>query len=195
MHATQKKALIFIVLSVGILLLHFQYKKSQELKYEGRSIDYWFAQLPATVVSSQSIVKAQSITVLGKQYGSTDNVSKSFEALDSFGTNAIGYLIEKLVEKDSIFEQKATEFALKLGVNSFPARNAMIERGQAVTGLIYLKELPPETVQTLINLSKSSRPEVAVAAKYIIQKDKKDRDIITCEGVVITGKMSMQKNP
>ena len=187
MHAKQKTALILIVVSVGALLLHFQYKKSQELRFEGRSIDYWFAQLPATIVSPQSIVKAQSITVLGKQYGSTGNVSKSFAALDSFGTNAIGYLIEKLIEKDSTFEQKATEFALKLGVKSFPARNAAIERGQAVTGLIYLKELPPETVQTLINLSRSSRPEVAEAAKYIISEDKKDRAIIMVKGARIIG--------
>jgi hypothetical protein len=186
MHATQKTALILIVVSVGALLLHFQYKKSQELRFEGHSIDYWFAQLPATiVVSPQSIVKAQSITMLGKQYGSPDNVSKSFAALDSFGANAIDYLIEKLVERDSTFEQKATEFALKLGVKSFPARNAMIERGQAVTGLIYLKELPPETVQTLINLSRSSRPEVAEAAKYIISVDKEDRAIMMVKGARI----------
>jgi len=186
MHATQKTALILIVVGVGALLLHFQYKKSQELRYEGRSIDYWFAQLPPTIVSSQYIVKAQSITVLGKQYGSTGNVSKSCAALDSFGTNAIGYLMEKLVEKDSIFEQKATEVALKLGAKSFPGRNAWVERGQAVTGLIYLKELPPETVQALTKLSRSSRPEVAEAAKYIIRKDKKDQAIM-CKGLLISG--------
>ena len=194
MHATQKTALILIVVSVGALLLHFQYKKRQELRYEGRSIDYWFAQLPATIVSSQYIVKAQSITVLGKQYGNTNNVSKSFAALDSFGSNAIGYLMEKLVEKDSTFEQKATEFALKLGAKSFPARNAWVERGQAVTGLIYLEELPPETIQALTKLSRSSRPEVAEVAKYIIQRNNKDQPIMR-KGLLIIDDMAIKVAP
>jgi hypothetical protein len=186
MRAIKKTALILIVASVGALLLHVQYKKNQELRYEERSIHYWFTQLPATIVSSQQIVKAESITVQGKQYGSTDHVSKAYAALDHFGPKAIDYLMGKLVERDSLLEQKATEVALKLGATSFPARNSWIERGQAITGLIYLKELPPETVQTLTQLSRSSRPEVAEAAKFILRKDKRDPDII-CKGFVISG--------
>jgi hypothetical protein len=186
MRATQKTALILIVVSVGALLLHFHYKKDHVLRYEGRSIHYWFTQLPATIVSSQHVIKAESMTVHGKQYGSADHVSKAYAALDHFSPHAIDYLMDKLVERDSILEQKATEVALKLGATSFPARNSWVERGQAVTGLIYLKELPPETVQALTQLSRSSRPEVAEAAKFILRTDKRDPDII-CKGFVISG--------
>ena len=166
--------LILIVASIGVALLHFRYIDNQELRYEGRSIDYWFSQLPVTMVSSQRIIKVESMTVNGKQYGSKGGASKPFAAFNHFGTNAINYLMGKLVEKDSPIERKATKVALKLGVRSLPFRHSRMERGQALTGLLYLKELPPETKQTLTNLSGSSRPEVAEAAKYILRRGQKN---------------------
>jgi len=47
---------------------------------------------------------------------------------------------------------------------------AAIESCQAVTGLIYLKKLPAETVHMLTNLSKDTNSQNAAAAKYILEK-------------------------
>ena len=74
----------------GLLL---RYRGGNELKYDGRPIEHWFAQLPPTVVSSNSVGRAESVTILGQQYGNTGGVSQCFVALDTFGTNAIPYYL------------------------------------------------------------------------------------------------------
>lgn len=179
MRTIQKTALILFVVIVAAIFLICLYPKKQELIYQGRSIDYWFAQLPPTLVlSGGGIATADSLTVLGQQYGSRQDASLSFAALDSLGTDAIPYLMKKLIGKDSALEQAARNVAQKVKIKSFPTRMAAIESGQAVTGLIYLKELPPETVKVLTNLSKTSNSEVADAAKYILSKINMDRAVI-----------------
>jgi hypothetical protein len=171
MRAIQKTALILFILSVGAIFLICLYPKKQDLIYQGRSIDYWFAQLPPTLVTPGGVIAiADSITVFGQQYGNQQDASLSFAALDSFGNDAIPYLMNKLIGKDSAIEQTARNVALKAKITSFPTRMAAIESGQAVTGLIYLKKLPAETVHMLTNLSKDTNSQNAEAAKYVLEK-------------------------
>jgi len=164
--ATATVTIALLVAGVAVLLL--RHRGSKELKYQSHPIEHWFAQLPATVVSTRSVSRAESTTVLGQQYGNTGGVSQCFVALDSFGTNAIPYYLWKLQNSDSFLEQKAVRLAVQSGVRTVPFRNAVIERGQAVTALIHVKELAPDTLQTLSHLSTNAQPDIAVAAKYVL---------------------------
>ena len=171
MRSIQKTALILIIVSIGAIFLICLYPKKQELIYQGRSIDYWFAQLPLTLVTPEGLVATGgAITAFGQQYGNQQDAPQSFAALDSFGNDAIPYLMNKLTAKDSAIEKTARNIARKAKMTSFPTRMASIESYQAVTGLIYLKELPAETIQTLTDLSKDTNSQNAAAAKYILEK-------------------------
>ena len=178
MHNVQRTALILLVVGVGAILVICLYPGKQELIYQGRSIDYWFAELPVTLVLPEFVATGASLTVLGQQYGNEEDTSMSFAALDAFGIDAIPYLMKKLTGKDSAIEQAARNAARRVKIKSFPTRMAAIERGQAATGLIYMKELPPETVRTLTNLSRTSNSGVADAAKYILSKINTDQAVM-----------------
>ena len=141
---------------------------SKELRYQGQPIGYWFAQLPVTVVSSRTVARIDSGTILGQVYGSTNVTSGSFAAFDRFGTNAVPFLLEKLQGSDSVIEQKATWIVWRYTSKPLPVRNAIAERGQSVTALIHLKELSTNAVQALDRLSTNAEPDVARAAKYIL---------------------------
>jgi HEAT repeat protein len=145
--------------------------KQQELVYQGRSIDYWFAQLPITWVGPKGmLLTGGSIIAFGQQYGNQQDASLPFAAFDSFGNDAIPYLMSKLTSRDSTLELTARNAALKAKLRSFPTRMARIESFQAVTGLIYLKELPTDIIKTLTDLSKDTNSEVADAAGYVLSK-------------------------
>ena len=62
--ATATLASAFLVAGVAVLLL--RRRGGEELKYQGRPIEHWFAQLPATVVSSQHVFRAVSMTAIGQ---------------------------------------------------------------------------------------------------------------------------------
>jgi len=110
------------------------------------------------------------MNVGGQQYGSTAlGDTNAIEALQFFGTNAVPLLLRKLQEHDSIIERKTTQIATKAGVNSLPFRKADLERYQAVTGLIRIKSLPPDALQSISALSTNSHQEVAWAASYILK--------------------------
>jgi hypothetical protein len=152
------------------------YPKKQELIYQGRSIDYWFAQLPVTMVTPEGgVLTGGSLTAFGQQYGNQQETSLSFAALDSLGIDAIPYLVTKLVGKDSVIEQSARDLAWKAQMKPFPTRMAAIESFQAVTGLIHLRKLPDETVQMLTNMSKAPESQLAAAAKYILSEINMDQ--------------------
>ena len=105
MRAIQKIALILIIVYIGALLIIGLRTKKQALTYQGRSIDYWFAQLPVTMVTSRGGTMCGSIHYAGQQYGDPQNASLSYAALDSFGNDAIPYLMNKLTGKDSAIEK------------------------------------------------------------------------------------------
>jgi len=164
---------IFVLIVVfgiaGVIILWRGYQSRNEFKYQGRPFPAWFTQLPLTLVSSQQVMHTESITGMGQQYGGTGNVARVFAALDSFGTNAIPYLLQKLQEEDSTIEEQATRLAVNSGVRSIPFRLAKFERSQAVSGLIRLRDLPRDTIEALARMSISARPDVAEAASYILR--------------------------
>ena len=170
---TAKVVVALLVAGVAIILLCR--RGGGNLKYQGRSIEYWFERLPPTLVSSQMIARAESMTLLGQQYGSTGGVSECFVALDTFGTDGIPYYLWKLQKSDSLIEQKAFRLAVQKRAKTVPFRNALIERGQAVTALIHIKELGPDTLQTLFQLSTNAQSEIGAAAKYILT----ERELVT----------------
>jgi hypothetical protein len=172
-------ALILLVVAIGSVLFLCLTPRRQELKYQGRSIDYWFTQLPPTIVSSEVSMTAKSFTVLGQEYGNTVDSSMSLEAFDSFGIDAIPYLVTKFLGEDSVIEQSARDLARKAQIKSFPTRMAKIESCQAVTGLIHLKQLPAETVQMLTDLSKDPNLPHAPPAKYILERISMDQPVMS----------------
>ena len=55
-------------------------------------------------------------------------------------------------------------------VRTVPFRTDVIERGQAVTALIHVKDLAPETLQTLFQLSTHAQSDIAVAANHVLTR-------------------------
>lgn len=133
---------------------------------------YWFTQLPLTIVkTNNTLIKVTGLRIPGElKYGSTETASDALAALDSFGTNAIPFLMSKLTQEDSALERRAIALARKLGVKSNPFRNADLERYQTVTALVRIKKLPFETMRTLTNLSQVAAPKIALVAREILRQ-------------------------
>jgi hypothetical protein len=168
---------LIIGIGIGILglpLLTLRRQSTKMLSYHGKSIDYWFAQLPVTPVPPPGIDLGNIrgfIKSTGQQYGSTNLADGgAIEAFDTFGTNALPFLLARLRELDSKAEQNLTQAATNAGLNYTPFRNADVERLQAVTALIRAKTLTPEATQTIAALRTNANADVASAARYILDK-------------------------
>lgn len=157
-----------MVVGVSAMLVGLMVHRARVPRYEGRAIDYWFAGLPVTLVlSNGSVMRATNITVNGQAY--VGDASRSLAAFDYFGADGVLYLMRMLEGRDSAVETKAREIVWKLGGGRyFPARIADVQRGQAVTALISLQELPQDTLRRLNALSNDVRPEVARAARHVV---------------------------
>jgi len=181
--------LLALTISAAAIVLFLVLRTREEVTYRHRSLSYWFTQLPVTPVlfppeNVYSVNVVGFMNVGGQQYGSTAlGDTNAIEALQFFGTNAVPLLLRKLQEHDSIIEQKTTQIATKAGVNSLPFRKADLERYQAVTGLIRIKSLPPDALQSISALSTNSHQEVAWAASYVLKHraalNAKEKDPIT----------------
>jgi len=163
-------ALVLTLILLVAMGLFLRRESNQKLTFQDLSIDHWFTQLPLTFVQTNNLVffsQAMSIATQRQTYGTTnkDNLSQVYAAFDSFGTNAIPYLLRKLQQDDSVARKQLARLAMKLGVRCIPFRAASAERAQAVTGLIRIKEqLPSSTLQVLSNLSVNSKAEIGCAA-------------------------------
>lgn len=111
-----------------------------------------------------------SATLSGQEYGDMQEASLSYAAFDSFGIDAVPYLMSKLAGQDSSVERTARKLALRAKIKEFPARFAALERGQAVTGLIHLRNLPDQTIQMLRSLSQNPNTQIAAAAMCILKE-------------------------
>ena len=164
----RRATILILTLFVAAFVL-YKLATRPALTYQGQTIDYWFTQLPLTIVSSQGIATASTGSIFpGGSYGSTNN--ECFDAFDSFGTNAFSYLLKKMASEDSAFEKKASQIAWRVGWKSFPARNANMERYQATTALRRFSEIPDESRHSLTNLAKASSAEIALSAQHVLRK-------------------------
>ncbi len=159
---------------LGILLFVITRRASEPLMYRGKPIEFWVAQLPVTPVPPPGVDLGNVrgfVKAMGQQYGST-NLSDdgSLDAIAAFGTNALPFLLAKLQGLDSVVKTEITKAATKAGVGYLPFRSADLGRLQAVTGLIHLKTLTPETGRTLAALRTNSNPSVASAAAYVLTR-------------------------
>ncbi len=162
--------LVFVVLGISVFLLTCLHQRDELLTYQGQTFDYWFAQLPPTMIKEGGmIIKMKSMSHMGQQYGDVHEASLAFTALDSFGNAAMPYLMNKYLGSDSAIEQTARNVAKKAKMKSFPSRLAAIEHYQAVTALAYIEKLPDETVSRLTSLSKDPNSRYAESAKYILK--------------------------
>jgi hypothetical protein len=132
---------------------------SKLLTYQGKTIEYWFAQLPLnpmplTPMPPPGVEFSPNsqvfVTSYGQQYGST-NVD-GIAAIEALGTNALPFLLAKLQGLDSFAKKVVTKAATNTSLGYLPFRKADLERSQAVTGLIYVRILTPEAKQLITSL-------------------------------------------
>jgi hypothetical protein len=145
---------------------------SKPLTYQGKPIEYWFAQLPITPMPPPGVEFSPNIrafvTSHGQQYGST-NVD-GIAAIEALGTNALPFLLARLQGLESVAKKLVTKAATNSGAGYLPFRNADIERLQAVTGLIHVKALTPEARQLITSLSTNTKPDIASSAAFILKR-------------------------
>ena len=171
------RRLLILALVVGAACFLFlaRSKPYHDLTYEGHSIEYWFSQLPLTIVGTNSngLANAYSLASIsyGQTYGSVTGNSAYFEAFASFGTRAGPYLMAKLAGEDSRLELLTRKLLRHAGLKSIPFREASEERAQAVTGLDIMHELPPKTLIELTNLTTNADPYIAAAAHHVLLHD------------------------
>lgn len=138
--------------------------------YNGNSLEYWLSQTRATMVMTNGTsAQFASITIDTHTYGLTsepqDDVREAFRAM---GTNCLPFLVERLNVHETRISTATDRLRRKLNMKlTSPGR--MLERGQAVTALGFFNTLPDETCEQIRVLSKSSNPEVAASAKYVLQ--------------------------
>jgi hypothetical protein len=166
---------------LGALIFFFTRHAAKPLTYRGRSIEYWFAQLPVTPIPPPGVdlgnVRVHQMNVrgfiksTGQQYGSTNLLDDAaIDAIAAFGTNAVPFLMARLQGLDSAAEKEITKAATNTGVGYLPFRNADLERLQAVTGLIHVKMMTPEASQSIMSLRTNSNPGIASAAAYVLKR-------------------------
>jgi len=165
---------------LGALIFFFSRHAAKPLTYRGRSIQYWFAQLPVTPIPPPGVDLGNVrgfmnvrgfIKSTGQQYGSTNLFDDAaIDAIAAFGTNAVPFLMARLQGLDSAAEKEITKAATNTGVGYLPFRNADFERLQAVTGLIHVKMMTPEASQLIMSLRTNSNPGIASAAAYILKR-------------------------
>jgi hypothetical protein len=143
-------------------------------QHEGKKLDYWFEQLPCAHVrwvagQTRVISITPTANSHGYIYGSTiEQPWDAIRAIESMGTNAIPFLMEKLQQPDSrmVIALQKSGFRLGLDTPLFPDNH--VARAQAMTGLLALEPLPGIWRDVLEKLSKSDSGRVAGAAKAVI---------------------------
>jgi hypothetical protein len=139
------------------------------LTYRGERVEVWFNRLPVAILSAgkPTVVTAMSLTTFGQEFGGDGT---AIDAFQSFGSNSIPFLLEKLRSRDSALETAAKTVAAKMRQPYLPFRIAEVERGQAVIGLINLKSLPDAAMHELVLLGNNAAPETAWAALHVLKE-------------------------
>jgi hypothetical protein len=177
LHPNKTAALVIVALLTTAFALFLRFGGSKPLSYQGHPIDYWFARLPLTVVTTNGTMRLGSLTTAGQKYGDTNGNSQALAAFDSFGTTAIPFLLAKFQDEDSWLENKTAQVALKFDPKSRPFRIAQFERAQSVSALIQLGEIPPDASRTLAHLTNNALPEIARSAKYLLSQPGRTKSI------------------
>ncbi|MHB8519971.1 MAG: hypothetical protein ACYDH9_04365 [Limisphaerales bacterium] len=170
-------SIVVLAAILGALILVLTRQTAKSLIYQGKSIEYWFEQLPVTPILPSGVAPAVYqvnvrgfIKSTGQQYGSTNLSDEAIDVIAALGTNALPFLLAKLQGSDSVVKREVTKAARKAGVGYLPFRNADLERLQAVTGLIHVKTLTPEAGQVLTSLRTNTNPEIASAAVQVLTR-------------------------
>jgi hypothetical protein len=162
-----------IGLSAGIFLAALVFYLCIHLKqpaYGGYPLEYWFNKLSPTIVSAGSIMTADQMSMGGRTYGSqreSQNTSRS--AIQNISTNGLPFLMQKLAKHEAPLANLVQLWLSKCGVRRSLFPSAEIERGQAVTALLALSPLSPETISKLRILSKESGTSVGQSAAYLLR--------------------------
>jgi hypothetical protein len=98
----------------------------------------------------------------------TELSEDSIRAIAAIGTNAIPFVMAKLNARDSPFKLQIQKWAHKLGVKRPLIEDAAVDRGRAVTALVYLPSIPEQTLSQLRTLTTNSDIRVASEAKAIL---------------------------
>jgi hypothetical protein len=130
-------------------------------KYNGQSLMFWFKNLPNSTIPASGAVTYR-IAVFGGPLGqkgpSEADAHEALVAIRAMGTNALPFLIHKLKQRGPrpAFDPVVRSYSRKLPViqNLLPTdHETFVEQQQAVTGLLALCPLPPDTVNELRKLS------------------------------------------
>jgi hypothetical protein len=85
------------------------------------------------------------------------------------GTNCLPFLLKKLGAHDTAISMAWLRAISVIRLKRVFVPTAELQRGQAVTALLWLDPLPAATMERIRSLSKSDNPEVAASAKYVLQ--------------------------
>jgi hypothetical protein len=161
---------------LAILAFVFLARSSRTgLSYQGKPLEDWFKQLPLAIVSTNGTVASISgtLSMNGRLLVATTNTAEA--AIKGMGKAAVPFLCAKLLQPDSSFPQKVCAarvwlalWTAKCGLRLPMPHLPQLERAQAVTGLLALSPLPDEYAARLRAAGSNASPEVAAAAKYVL---------------------------
>ncbi len=157
-----------VLIGIGVVV----HEGLREPSHGGRTLSYWFNQLPLTFPSGGSrreSMKLESMDLEGRKYGSqSEKPAAAIEAVRAIGSKALPFLLQKLQRQQRPVTKWIQICASKCGMKRALFPNIEMERAQAVTALVSLSPLPPDTVARLHKLSDGRTNKVAFAAGYIL---------------------------
>ena len=160
-----------MVLLASILVMFRQ--DDSKLKYQGRSIAYWFDQLPATVfATTPSGISPYTLQGIYEINFNDDDVMQSFDAFSDFGNAAEPYLISKLGAEDTYLRTKLINAIGMMGIRPkrLLFRSAHANRLRATTALLKQKSLSDEAVVQISTLTNNPVNEISWISQRILER-------------------------
>jgi hypothetical protein len=156
-----------IVLTFGVALTLS--RSSGEPTHKGRPLSYWFHELPPTIINGTVPATAEMMSVGGRDYGAKhEKPSASIAAVRDMSPRALPFLIRKLQRRQTKAMTRIEKCASMCGAKQSFFLNPDMERAQAVTALLAIEPLPPESILQLRKLTNSRTNIAAPLADYIL---------------------------
>ena len=155
-----------------LIALILWFATAPNLSYQGKSLRYWFSQLPldhfhgavGDVSTGRWVVDSMQ-----RKYGSLlESPANAQAAVREMGTNCLPFFIAKLKKEESPVENKIQRFAFSLGFKRSWFPNVEAQRAQATAGLMCFNPLPPEFLHELEILRTNANQSIAEKARYVL---------------------------
>jgi hypothetical protein len=143
----------------------------QNFSFQGKSLRYWFSQLPpdhfhggvGEVSTGRWVVDSMQ-----RKYGSLlEDPLNAQAAIREIGTNCLPFLIAKLKRNESPIELRIQRFAFRVGLKQPWFENVEAQRAQATSGIMCFNPLPRQFLHEIDLLRINSNEKIAEKARYV----------------------------